>query len=135
MIFVFLAKSQDWLYSAQIRLFFVSNSLQESIHKTDVLASLCSDHSPILFSLDMIKEDQSLWKFNGLWKEKCGSEITKNEVKDVLGTMMYNRTPGNKGLTCEFYKAFWSELKTPLLSSYKKFFVWRTTYLLKTSRY
>ena len=80
--------------------------MQESIHKTDVLASLCSDHSPILFSLDMIKEDQSLWKFNGLWKEKCESEITKNEVKDVLGTMMYNRTPGNEGLTCEFYKAF-----------------------------
>ena len=41
--------------------------MQDSFHKTDVLPSLCSDHSPILFSLDMIKEGQrrkGLWKFN-----------------------------------------------------------------------
>ena len=41
--------------------------MQESIHKTDVLASLRSNHSPILFSLDMIDEGQrrkGLWKFN-----------------------------------------------------------------------
>ena len=30
--------------------FFVSNVLQESIYKTVVLASFCSDHSPILFA-------------------------------------------------------------------------------------
>ena len=35
--------------------FFVSNILQESIHKTNVLGSLCNDYSPILFALDMIK--------------------------------------------------------------------------------
>ena len=29
--------------------FFVSKVLQESIYKTDALASLCNDHSPILF--------------------------------------------------------------------------------------
>ena len=41
--------------------------MQEFIHKTDVLASLCSNHSPILFSLDIIDEGQrrkGLWKFN-----------------------------------------------------------------------
>ena len=47
--------------------FFVSNVLQESIHKTNVLASFCSDHSSISFTLDMIKKGQrgkGLWKFN-----------------------------------------------------------------------
>ena len=36
--------------------FFVSDVLQDSVHETDFLALFCSDHSPILFSLDMIKE-------------------------------------------------------------------------------
>ena len=58
--------------------FFVSNVLQESIYKEDVLASFCSDPSPILFALDMLKEDQrgkGLWKFNGslLWNKKICS--------------------------------------------------------------
>ena len=28
-----------------------------------------------------------------------------------------NKTPGNNGLTKEFYKTFWDELKTPLIES------------------
>ena len=31
--------------------FFISNVLQESIHKRDVLASFCSDYSPTSFAL------------------------------------------------------------------------------------
>ena len=41
--------------------------MQESIHKTDALASFYSDQSSFLFSLDMIKEGQrtnALCKFN-----------------------------------------------------------------------
>ena len=47
--------------------FFISNVLQESIYKADVLPSFYSDHSLILFALDMIKEGQrgkGSWKFN-----------------------------------------------------------------------
>ena len=33
--------------------FLISNMLQESIIKTDVLASFCADHSPIFFSLQL----------------------------------------------------------------------------------
>ena len=39
-----------------------------------------------------------------------------------------NKTPGNDGLSKEFYEAFWNELKDPLsksfnhAKSYKKFF-------------
>ena len=31
-------------------------SFKVSTHKTDALASFCSDHSPILFALDMMKK-------------------------------------------------------------------------------
>ena len=47
--------------------FLISNILQESILKTDVLASFCTDHSPIFFSLqlkDMPIRGKGFWKFN-----------------------------------------------------------------------
>ena len=39
--------------------FFVSNLLQESVNKTDVLAAFSTDHSPLLFSLDLRKDENS----------------------------------------------------------------------------
>ena len=47
--------------------FFVSNLLQESVNKAEVLAAFSTDHSPLLFSLDLhIDENRgkALWKFN-----------------------------------------------------------------------
>ena len=68
--------------------------------------------------------------------EQCEGEITENEVKDALLNMICNTTSGNDGLTIKFYKAFWSELETPLLLSYKeKRFVWRIKHSSKTSSY
>ena len=47
--------------------FFISNSVQESIKKIDILASFCSDHFPI-FMYYKKSQDISLgkhfWKFN-----------------------------------------------------------------------
>ena len=37
----------------RLHFFLISNILQESIIKTDVLASFCTDHSPIFFSLQL----------------------------------------------------------------------------------
>ena len=55
-----IPKSKDLLFGKIIVLaffnvdwtFFVSNILPEPIYKTDVLASFCSDNSPILFALE-----------------------------------------------------------------------------------
>ena len=47
--------------------FLVSKILQESITKTDTIASPSIDHSLILFALKLDKESQKgrgLWKFN-----------------------------------------------------------------------
>ena len=67
-------------------------------------------------------KDISLPKLNKEQSEQCECEITENEVKDALGNMVCNKTPGNDGLTSEFHEAFWSELKSPLLLPYKKVF-------------
>ena len=37
--------------------------------------------------------------------------------------MPNNKSPGNDGLTKEFYEVFWDDLKTPLISSFKSAFV------------
>ena len=49
--------------------FLISNSLQESAKKTEILTSLSSDHSPVLIALDAVPETikgSTYWKFNSL---------------------------------------------------------------------
>ena len=51
----------------RLEYFLVSNILQESIEKTDILTALSTDHSPIFFSLSKtieISRVKGLWKFN-----------------------------------------------------------------------
>ena len=68
-------------------------------------------------------KDVSLPKLTKEQSEQCEDKIIENEVKDALGTMICNKTPGNNYLTSEFYEDFWSELKTPLLLYYRKSFL------------
>ena len=62
----------------RIDLFFLSNVLQESIYKADVLSSFCSDNSPIVFALVIIKE-----KGNGLWKFDSSLLSNKRFVRNI----------------------------------------------------
>lgn len=40
-------------------------------------------------------------------KESCEGKLTISECFEVLKTLENNKTPGNDGLTAEFYKVFW----------------------------
>ena len=53
--------------------------------------------------------------------QKNEEVITKEEPLKFLEKIPNNRLPGNDGITKEFYKAFWDELKTPFLSVNKAF--------------
>ena len=45
----------------------------------------------------------------------CEGRIEYNECFNVLQSFPKNKTPGNDGLTIEFYVAFWSLIGKPLV--------------------
>jgi len=45
----------------------------------------------------------------------CEGKIEYNECFNVLQSFQKNKTPGNDGLTIEFYVAFWSSIGRPLV--------------------
>ena len=68
-------------------------------------------------------QDKNLPKLNddqcALWKKG----ITEEEVKHELNKMEINKSPGNDGLTKEFYETFWGYVKVPLLLSFNMAFL------------
>ena len=50
-------------------------------------------------------------------------KITEEKVKHELNKLEINKSPGNDGLTKEFYEAFWDHIKVPLLLSFKMAFL------------
>ena len=63
---IYLAKKIPFL-QRKTDCFFLSNILQENIHKTDTLPCIQSDHSPVLVQIRNLNEEKhgpSYWKFN-----------------------------------------------------------------------
>ena len=61
--------------------------------------------------------------FPKLAKEKSKTldgGITEKELLIALQSMENNKSPGNDGLTKEFYTTFWNEVKVPLLLAIEK---------------
>ena len=54
---------------------------------------------------------------------KCEGEITESEFLKSLKSMKNDKSPGNDGLTKEFYETFWKEIKTLFSNSIRKFFL------------
>ena len=71
--------------------FFISNLLQESVNKTEILAAFSTDHSPLLFSLDLCKDENrgiGLWKFNNSLSMKSDFQTKmKFHIKSTLETL------------------------------------------------
>ena len=47
----------------------------------------------------------------------CDVITIGKEIYDALKSMENNKTPGNDGLSKEFYEVFWNDVKIPLLAS------------------
>ena len=49
-------------------------------------------------------------------KKICEGELRKKEIYQSLINMENNKSPGNNGLTKEFYCTFWNEIKNILIN-------------------
>ena len=50
----------------------------------------------------------------------CEEDLTEKDLCDSLKIMQSDKSPGNDGLTKEFYEAFWNELKEIFIDSISK---------------
>ena len=53
--------------------------------------------------------NESIPKLNRCKKEMCDEEITENKCYVSLSGFKNNNSPGNDGLTKEFYVTFWKK--------------------------
>ena len=58
-----------------------------------------------------ISEDQRL---------SCEGELTEQECLKALKNMKNMKSPGNDGITTEFYKFFWLDVKTILVKTFNE---------------
>ena len=54
---------------------------------------------------------------------KCESAIAESELLKGLTSMDNNKSPGNDGITKEFYIKFWNVVKEPLCASIQQSFI------------
>ena len=52
-------------------------------------------------------------------KVVCNNDLTDKEFFEALKRIPNNKSPGNNGLTKEFYETFWDELKDSFINSIK----------------
>ena len=62
--------------------------------------------------------DNSIPTLSNEEKEECDKEITLEEILETLKSFKNNKSPGNDGLTKEFYITFWQKLSKPLMECY-----------------
>ena len=58
----------------------------------------------------------------GEQSQTCEGPILEKKLLKTLKNMSNNKSPGNDGLTKEFYEMFWEDLKKPLCVSITKAF-------------
>jgi exonuclease III len=60
---------------------------------------------------------ENMQKLNDENSTKCEGKITEDECRLAINEMKNNKSPGSDGLTVEFYKQFWPELKDYYVNS------------------
>ena len=78
--------------------------------------NICNANSKMVSFLGNI----SLPVINNDFFNLCENDLTEDELLISLKSMQINKTPGNDGLTKEFYEAFWNEIKHVFLKSLKQ---------------
>ena len=68
----------------------------------------------------MFLENASLVRLNEELKLKCEGMLNEKECFEALLTLQNGKSPGNDGLTIEFYKKFWPKIKDYVMDSFNE---------------
>ena len=63
-----------------------------------------------------------LLKLSEASRELCDEKITIGECMSVLNEMPLNKSPGNDGLSVEFYRTFWPVIGNVVIDSFNTSF-------------
>ena len=78
---------------SRLDFYIISNSLQESIGKCEILNSVSSDHNPVLLNIKPpyeAKKNTAYWKFNtSLLRNNDFITKLKNEIETMIGVEYY----------------------------------------------
>ena len=68
-------------------------------------------------------ESINMPQLNEFDRNRCEGIVTKRECWDTLSSMNHNKSPGNDGLSKEFYICFFEKLADPLIQALNQSFV------------
>ena len=78
---------------------------------------MATDQNTATSDKQFFLENNSLPQLNETDKARCENAITERELLISIKAMKNGKSPGCDGLTSEFYKFFWTNIKTSLLNS------------------
>ena len=94
--------------------------MKEATHfYTELYTCKNLQHNDMDTFLDEIGETK---KLNAVDKNSCESEITLEDYEYAISTLCDNKSPGNDGLTAEFYKTFSTTFSQFLVGVYNESF-------------
>ena len=68
-------------------------------------------------TIDNFTKSDYLPKLSEIEKNQCEDVLTESELLNSIKAFKNGKTPGTDGLTTEFYKFFWLDIKGHLLAS------------------
>ena len=90
---------------------------ERSIYNKLYSLPMKSDQNTATSDKQFFLENNSLPQLNETDKARCENAITERELIISIKAMKNCKSPGCDGLTSEFYKFFWTNIKTSLLNS------------------
>ncbi len=100
-----LIKEQKEILNAEISFF-------DSLYaKVDVENGILNNNC------DLFTKNNKIPKLSDKEKEACDTDILEAEILASLKLLQNEKSPGSDGLTTEFYKCFWHDIKLSLVES------------------
>ena len=97
------------------------SDINKELH--DFYKTLYTQNTKCDLSYEKNLENLAMPFFSNVDRNSCEGALTTEELFDALTSMGNDKSPGNDGLTKEFYVTFWNELKNPFIRSVNESFV------------